>query len=383
MMKRNFSRLTLLALAICCWAFALPANAGKGAMKYKMDYIIEEHLYVKGNQLTFLKTNIEWPQYLAGSDIPGLQKYLCQLLFFNEQTSCQGGWDAFIQTLGKEIKSMPDEGTWKKQYITIYLQQLGGVDGKFMSFYAQVIIRKGDANEPSKNEQKLFTYDIINDKVLFTKDILVKSVLYGNFEHEHFANIILANDRRISDDFFIHLPDQVCLLQEGMLFNLKGSAQAEGFDQVTFVRMNRVGPYMRRAVKKWYDSKERADDGYLAPPMKLVTPADVNDTVTIFDKVESMPQFKGGESAMIEYLSKTVVYPEIEQQLGRKGKVVVSFVVERDGKVTRPAVLSPISPSLDREAVEAVLAMPAWIPGKYHDVPVRTRMIVPVNFQLK
>ena len=86
---------------------------------------------------------------------------------------------------------------------------------------------------------------------------------------------------------------------------------------------------------------------------------------------------------MIEYLSKTVVYPEIEQQLGRKGKVVVSFVVERDGKVTRPAVLSPISPSLDREAVEAVLAMPAWIPGKYHDVPVRTRMIVPVNFQLK
>ena len=86
---------------------------------------------------------------------------------------------------------------------------------------------------------------------------------------------------------------------------------------------------------------------------------------------------------MMEFIAKTAKYPELEQYLGHQGKVVVEFVVERDGSVSSPAVISPVSSILDREAVEAVIAMPAWKPGRQNGQPVRTRMVVPVTYKLR
>ena len=86
---------------------------------------------------------------------------------------------------------------------------------------------------------------------------------------------------------------------------------------------------------------------------------------------------------MMEFIAKTAKYPDVEQQFGHQGKVVVAFVVERDGSVSSPAVISPISPILDREAVEAVIAMPVWKPGRHNGQPVRTRMVVPVTYKLR
>ena len=68
---------------------------------------------------------------------------------------------------------------------------------------------------------------------------------------------------------------------------------------------------------------------------------------------------------------------------GIQGKVVVSFVVERDGSLTSPSVISPVSPGIDRQAVAAVMAMPKWKPGKNNDDPVRVRMKIPITFKLQ
>ncbi len=103
----------------------------------------------------------------------------------------------------------------------------------------------------------------------------------------------------------------------------------------------------------------------------------------VFDVVEQMPSFPGGQTALMEYLSKNVKYPVVAQENGVQGRVVVSFVVERDGSVTDVQVVKSVDPSLDREAVRVVNSMPKWIPGKQNGQAVRVKFNVPVSFKLQ
>lgn len=103
----------------------------------------------------------------------------------------------------------------------------------------------------------------------------------------------------------------------------------------------------------------------------------------VFDVVEQMPSFPGGPSALMEWLSNNVKYPVVAQEYGVQGRVVVSFVVERDGSITDVKVVRGVDPSLDREASRVVRAMPRWIPGKQNGSAVRVKYNVPVAFRLQ
>jgi len=82
-------------------------------------------------------------------------------------------------------------------------------------------------------------------------------------------------------------------------------------------------------------------------------------------------------------MMRQAVYPELEQRYEVDGKVVVSFVVGKDGRISRPAVIFPVSPGLDRAAVKAVMDMQPWIPGKMLGKPVNVRMTLPVQFRAR
>ena len=103
----------------------------------------------------------------------------------------------------------------------------------------------------------------------------------------------------------------------------------------------------------------------------------------VFEVVEQMPSFPGGQSALMEWLSNNVKYPVVAQENGVQGRVVVSFVVERDGSITDVKVVRGVDPSLDREASRVVRAMPRWIPGKQNGSAVRVKYNVPVAFRLQ
>lgn len=103
----------------------------------------------------------------------------------------------------------------------------------------------------------------------------------------------------------------------------------------------------------------------------------------VFDVVEQMPQFPGGQQALFEYLSKNIKYPVIAEENGVQGRVIVTFVVERDGSITDVKVVKSVDPSLDKEAQRVVKAMPHWIPGKQNGSAVRVKFTVPVTFRLQ
>ena len=125
-----------------------------------------------------------------------------------------------------------------------------------------------------------------------------------------------------------------------------------------------------------------------------------------FDVVEQMPSFAGGEyvvryrdekgnvhevtktcppgqAGLFQYLSGSVQYPVVAEENGVQGRVIVTFIVERDGSINEVKVAKSVEPSLDREAVRVVRSMPKWTPGKHKGEAVRVKYTMPVTFRLK
>ena len=112
-------------------------------------------------------------------------------------------------------------------------------------------------------------------------------------------------------------------------------------------------------------------------------PKHVVEETKIFTVVEQMPMFPGGDGALMSYLSSNIHYPTVAAENGVQGRVVVGFVVERDGSITDVNVLRSVDPSLDREAMRVVKGMPKWTPGKQNGSAVRVKYQVPVTFRLQ
>lgn len=102
----------------------------------------------------------------------------------------------------------------------------------------------------------------------------------------------------------------------------------------------------------------------------------------IFKVVEHMPEYPGGMGELMKFLQRNVKYPKEAQEQGKQGRVVVQFVVEKDGSITDAKIAKSVDPQLDAEALRVVNAMPNWTPGKQRGKEVRTYFTIPVTFRL-
>ena len=103
----------------------------------------------------------------------------------------------------------------------------------------------------------------------------------------------------------------------------------------------------------------------------------------VYEKVEVMPEFPGGDQAMMDFVAKNVVYPQEARDKEISGRVMVSFIVEKDGSITDAKVVKGIGGGCDEEAVRVVNAMPKWKPGKQKGKPVRVSFMMPFTFKLQ
>ena len=111
--------------------------------------------------------------------------------------------------------------------------------------------------------------------------------------------------------------------------------------------------------------------------------AERKDTINVYDVVEQMPCFHGGQGRMLEFIEKNLRYPKALEETCVQGRVIVAFVVERSGKLSNVKVVKSVHPALDKEALRIVKLMPKWIPGRQNGITVRVKYIIPVTFRLK
>ena len=117
-------------------------------------------------------------------------------------------------------------------------------------------------------------------------------------------------------------------------------------------------------------------EGTFTPDEQKEAPQDV------FDVVEVMPQFPGGAPALMQYLSQNIRYPKEAMESETQGRVIVTFVVCKDGSICDAKVVKSVSPALDAEGLRVISSMPNWTPGTQSGKPVNVKYTVPISFRL-
>ena len=105
-------------------------------------------------------------------------------------------------------------------------------------------------------------------------------------------------------------------------------------------------------------------------------------TGKVYDIVEQMPSFPGGLEELYKWIDNNVQYPAVARENGIEGRVILKFLVEKDGSLSDSTVIPSVHPMVDREALRLVGQMPKWNPGKRAGIPVRVRYCLPIKFKL-
>lgn len=114
----------------------------------------------------------------------------------------------------------------------------------------------------------------------------------------------------------------------------------------------------------------------------LMTLSSEAQTDKVYDRVEVMPEFPGGMQGLFEYMQNNVNYPKEAKNQKIEGRVIVSFIVEKDGSISDVHPLTAVHPLLDKEAIRLVNEMPRWKPGTEKGKAVRVSFALPVSFKL-
>jgi TonB family protein len=99
-------------------------------------------------------------------------------------------------------------------------------------------------------------------------------------------------------------------------------------------------------------------------------------------EMDEMPEYKGGQEALFQFVKDNIVFPEEAKKNGVQGKVFVSFVIDEFGAVTESRITRSVNPVLDKEALRVVKQMSEWVPGKKEGKPVKVSMTLPIMFAL-
>ena len=104
-------------------------------------------------------------------------------------------------------------------------------------------------------------------------------------------------------------------------------------------------------------------------------------TGKVYDLVDEMPSFPGGLEELYKWIDNNVQYPAVAWENGIEGRVILKFIVEKDGSLSDSTVIHSVHPMVDREALRLVGQMPKWNPGKRAGIPVRVRCGLPIKFK--
>lgn len=129
-------------------------------------------------------------------------------------------------------------------------------------------------------------------------------------------------------------------------------------------------------------AKSEAEQKSEAKASDATAPADTTKNV-VCDVTETLPQFPGGQGVLMKYLAANIKYPASAVKAKKQGRVIVTFIIQKDGSVAKARIARSVDPELDAEALRIVKAMPNWTPGTQDGKPVNVKYTIPVVFSLQ
>ena len=330
-------------------------------------------------------------------------------------------FNPFIYLYKKELQSLHEyqadrdvvaTGVDKKNYMMLILQQCTAVDFSGMSNNFSLILTKKRIKMITRNEKAkglwwrlLATLPVLAVLLIANTKVAAQEKKTENVFTIQFGDFELFND----DGTQMQLKDTVVYYEDGTYTKFESSEAVDPFTgelRKTFTVKNYTAEGMPnpnidftiREVEKHGDTMMYSMDPFTISgdivnklKNKIMTDEDIDvkvtkvgcvDNDTVYQIVEEIPQFPGGENALMEYVSKNVVYPEEAKEKEIQGRVFISFVVEKDGSIGEVKVLRGIGGGCDEEAARVISSMPKWKPGKQKGEFVRVSYQIPIMFKL-
>lgn len=215
--------------------------------------------------------------------------------------------------------------------------------------------------------------DLENKKILFRQIGLVLALLivFAAFEYKSYDKRQIDLKQRAAEE----MPEEIIPITEQ---NVKPPPPPPP-QQVTVLTVVDDNTEVQD-VKINVDVDQKTVIEVYVPPVKEEEEIVEQEIFTI---VESMPEFPGGQQAMLEFIARNIKYPPLARESGIQGRVFVNFVVEPDGSVSNVKVIRGIGGGCDEEAIRVVQSMPKWVPGRQRGKPVRVSFNLPVRFTLQ
>ena len=318
-------------------------------------------------------------------------------------------FNPFIYLYKKELQSLHEyqadrdvvaTGVDKKNYMMLILQQCTAVDFSGMSNNFSLILTKKRIKMITRNEKAKGLWW----RLLATLPVLAilmiantKVTAQEQKADEHTFKVSISPFEMFDDDGapMQLMKDTIFYDDDGSYFKFETSdsfqpESGEPCKKLTITSYNADGTPRKNFFIT--ETERRGDTStYSIEPFTFTLSEHLFEQLldiatseedTVYQIVEEMPQFPGGENALMEYVSKNVVYPEEAKEKEIQGRVFISFVVEKDGSIGGVKVLRGIGGGCDEESVRVISDMPKWKPGKQKGEAVRVSYQIPIMFKL-
>lgn len=370
--KIRFFIIALLFLPLMVAAQEMDTRANGYSVRYE-----KEHLFLqKDSGFNVVDYDIQWPEIVNFDSVTSLKMYVGNMILGNATSSV----DSLLMSIG-DIYGTPVTGPFKEIpddhrfcYITLSAKVLSYEPGRWIAYMLESKVEPQKLSAyKHKNESRAIVYDLTRNRVMLADDML-RGIVKDMAASQDFYNQLFAS---LSDEMYDNLLSSEIKgvwIGNGEVGFLMNAISADG-EIVTYTVSMPYEDCRNVLTKNVRNMVERE----LKPSQpKLISLPRAWKGDTVYTKVEQMPEVKGGQDALRNYLAH-VGKPDF--RLSKPMRVYLSFVVDKTGKVQDVSVVSPASPMLDEHAVSVIKGLPTYTPGCQNGQPVCVRLYFPVNYK--
>lgn len=333
---------------------------------YCMRYDQRHLLYQKNGQVNVIDIDMEWPLAAKGADVTALQAFLAKNTFEQETANYEEAVEHFLQRFGapvtKKFDTLPDDSAFC--YVKVKTTLLGYQPGRYISLYAAYDCAPQPRSMQEKRHLTTFvTYDLAEGKLLHLKDVINLKKLDDTYKGKH---VFYLEDQ---GEMTVIIVDGACLGQGDMYVNsIDGSCY-----KLDWTLMQ---PYATNAARRLMEKKAKTPDKSIKYTL--------DNTFAgkhVFEKVDQPASFTRNGMDFRSYLTQYLELPDEPAEKSIGNQMAVSVVIDEIGQVADVVVTAPCSPSIDREVVRVVKAMPRWNPAIVEGQTVCSRVNIPIEFK--
>ena len=247
----------------------------------------------------------------------------------------------------------------------------------------QVPVKKGKRNTTIKtgSNQGINVIEIVEPQ----SDDELKTYETTLGESEPNVAVLILNTKKKGEEPLLIVDGKIATIDQVRAFPRESIVKVATMREKTAIKSyGEKAKYGALIITTINNQEEKDNEEYAARVIGANSSIDLGFTKpdNVFDEVDEMPQFPSGMAGLMQYLSSSIRYPIDAKESGAQGRVIVSFIVEKDGSISNARVTKPTYSSLDEEALRVVSNMPKWTPGKQNGETVRVKYSIPVSFRL-